>query len=73
MTVVSDYAIAIATLGNRLKNLAPLFSTDDKQTHSHLARDFSHALSKLQDSVTARKSDWFISLFGPVVIGRTVI
>ena len=32
MSVASDYAIAIATLGDRLKDLAPLFSTDDKQT-----------------------------------------
>ena len=32
-------------------------------------RDFSRALSELQ--VIARKFDWFIALFSPVVIGRS--
>ena len=31
-------------------------------------RDFSRALSKLR--IIASNSDWFIALFGPVLIGR---
>ena len=48
------------------------FSTNEKQNQnqSHLesARHFSRPLSKLQ--VIARNSDWFITLFAPVKIGR---
>ena len=63
MTVKCNYAIAI---------LGPtaIFPTSEKQiqNQSHLVRDFSRALSKLQ--VIVGNSDWFIALFAPVVIGR---
>ena len=64
------YAIAIATLGDWLKDLAPVFSTNENQNHKPIApctRDFSRALNKLQ----AGSSDWIITLLAPVVIGRS--
>ena len=57
MTV--DYAIAIATLSNWLKRVAPVFQP---------IRSKTRALSKLE--VIARNSDWFIALFAPVMIDR---
>ena len=64
MTVESNYVIAIATLNDWLKRLAPVF-----QPIAPCTRDFSRALSELQ--VIARNCDWFIALFVPVVIGRS--
>ena len=73
MTVQRNYAIVIATCSDRLKNFAPVFQqAGEKQTktvHILCARTFSSALSKWQE--TARKFDWFIALFAPVVIGQS--
>ena len=70
MTVESNYAIAIAELSDCLKSLALVFQPmrSDTKPIAPCTRDFSRALSKLE--VIARNSDCFISLFGPVVIGR---
>ena len=59
MTVESNYVIAIATLSDWLKRLAPVFQP----------RDSSRAFSELQ--IIARNCDWFIALFAPAVIGRS--
>ena len=64
MTVESYYVIAIATLSDWLKRLAPVF-----QPITPCTRDFSRASSELQ--VIARNCDWFIALPAPVVIGRS--
>ena len=66
MIVESHYAIAIDKLGNWLKNLAP-----DFQPKSIVCckSDVYCALRKLR--VIVRNSDWFFSLFAPVVIGRS--
>jgi len=52
-----------------LKSLAPVFQPMRSKSKSiaPCTRDYSRALSKLQ--VIARNSDWFITLFAPVVIG----
>ena len=72
MTVESNYAIAIAiaTLIDWLKRLAPVFQPMRSKTKTNRTRtrDFSRALSELQ--IIARNCDWFIVLFAPVVIGR---
>ena len=71
MTVECTYVIAIATLSDWLKRLAPVFQpmrTKPKPI-APCARDFSRALSELQ--VIARNCDWFIALFAPIVIGRS--
>ena len=57
MTVESYNVIAIASLSDWPKNIAPVFQT----------MTFSRALTKLQ--VVARNSDWLIALLAPVVIG----
>ena len=57
MTVESNYVIAIATLSDWLKRVAPVFQPMRSKT------------SELQ--VIARNCDWFIALFVPVVIGRS--
>ena len=64
MTAESNYAIAIATLSDWLKNLAPFFfflSQLEAKPIAGCSRDFSRALSKLQ--VITRNCDWFIALF----------
>ena len=64
--------IAIDTLSDWLKNLAPDFQPTRrkiKTNRSYSTRDFSCALGKLH--VIARNCDWFIALFAPVVIGRS--
>ena len=71
MTVESNYVIAIATLNDWLKRLAPVFQpmrikTKTDRTMSH---DFSRDTSELQ--VIARNCDWFIALPAPLVIGRS--
>mgnify|MGYP006862608481 CR=1 FL=1 len=73
MDVESNYAIAIAWLGNRPKKLSRQFFNqwEAKPKRKPLApcmRDYSRALIKLQ--VIAKDSDWFIALFAPVVIGQ---
>jgi len=69
MTVESNYVIAIATLSDWLKRLAPVFQPmrSKTKTIAPCTRDFSRASSELQ--VIARNCDWFMSLFVPVVIG----
>ena len=71
MTVESNYAIAIATLSDWFKNLAPVYQPMKSKTktnrNSH-AR-FSRALSKLHGITT--NLDWFIALFALAVIGRS--
>lgn len=66
MIVESHYAIAIDKLSNWLKNLAP-----DFQPKSIVCckSDVYCAWRKLR--VIIRNSDWFFSLFAPVVIGRS--
>ena len=71
MTVESYYVIAIATLSDWLKRLAPVFQPMRIQTKTiaPCTRDFTCASSELQ--VIARNCDWFIALPAPVVIGRS--
>ena len=64
MTVESYYVIAIATLADWLKRLAPVFQP---KPIAPCTRDFSRASSELQ--VIARNCDWFVALSAPVVIG----
>ena len=66
MTVESNYVIAIATLSDWVKRVAPVFQPMKSKP---CTRDFSRALSELQ--IIARNCDWFIVLFVPVVIGRS--
>ena len=74
MTVESNNVIAIATLSDWLKRLAPVFQPMGRKTKNQkpiapCRRDFSRASSELQ--VIARNCDWFIALSAPVVIGRS--
>ena len=72
MTVESNYVIAIATLSDWLKRLAPVFQPMRSKTKpiARCTRDFPSALSDL--NVIARNCDLFIALFfSPVVIGRS--
>ena len=71
MTIESNYVIAIATLSDWLKRVAPVFQPMRIKTKTNppRTRDFSRASSELQ--VIARNCDWFIALFVPVVIGRS--
>ena len=71
MTVESNYVIAIATLNDWLKRLAPVFQLMRSQTKTNrtMYAWYSRALSKFQ--IIARNCDWFIVLFAPVVIGRS--
>ena len=71
MTVKRNSTIMIATLTDWLINVAPVFQLMRSKTNRsspESARLFSRALSKLQ--VIARNSDWFITLFATVGIGR---
>ena len=71
MTVESNYVIAIATLSDWLKRLAPVFQPMRNKTKTNLTMygDFTRPLSELL--VISGNSDWFIALFAPVVIGRS--
>ena len=71
MTVESNYVIAIATLSDWLKRLAPVFQPRESKPKqiAPCTRNFFRASSELQ--VIARNCDWFIALFAPVVIGRS--
>ena len=71
MTVESNYVIAIATLSDWLDRLAPVFQPTRSKTKpiAPCTSDFSRASSELQ--VIARNCDWFMTLFVPVVIGRS--
>ena len=68
MTVESNYVIAIATLSDWLKRLAPVFQPMRIKTKTNsCTRDFSRVLSEVH--VIARNFDWFMEL--PVVIGQS--
>ena len=70
MTVESNYVIAIATLSDWLKRLAPVFQPMRRKTKTNsCTRDFSRASSELH--VIARNCDWFMALFVPVAIGQS--
>ena len=71
MTVESNYVIAIATLSDWLKILAPVFQPMRSKAKTNLTMYawFFRALSELH--VIARNFDWFIALSAPVVIGRS--
>ena len=71
MTVESNYVIAIATRTDWLKRLTPLFQPMRSKTTpiAPCTRDYSRALRKLK--VVPRNCDWFITVFAPVVIGRS--
>ena len=71
MTVESNDAIVIATLGDWLKVLREFFNQRDTKPKpiAPCTRSFSRALSKLQ--VIARDSDWFSRRSAPVAVGRT--
>ena len=72
MTVESNYVIAIATLSDWLKRLAPVFFNQWEAKPKPIApcaHDFSRASSELQ--VIAGNCDWFMALFVPVMIGRS--
>ena len=69
MTVESNSVIAIATLSDWLKRLAPVFQPMRSKTNRTTSRDLSRASSELH--VIARNCDWFIALPAPVVIGRS--
>ena len=71
MIVKSNYVIAIATLSDWFKRLAPVFQPMRSKTKpiAPRTRDFSRPLSELQ--VIARNCDWFIALSAPVVIGQS--
>lgn len=64
--------VILTTHGKRsvlfLKNPMPAFQPIRKANRPW-ARDFSRALSKLQE--IARNSDWLTALFASVVIGRS--
>ena len=62
--------IAIATLSDWLRRLAPVFNQWEAKPKpiAPCTRHFSRALSELQ--IISRNYDWFIALFAPVVIGR---
>ena len=73
MAIKNNYAIAIVTLGDWLKKLAPVFQLMRRKknktnyTFSFAYFLISHALGKFQ--VIVRNSDWSTLLFFPVVIG----
>ena len=72
MTVESNYVIAIATLSDWLKRVAPVFQpmrSKTKTNRTMYTRDLSRASSELH--VIARNCDWLIALPAPVVIGRS--
>ena len=71
MTVESNYVIAIKKALIGLKDSSQFFNQWEAKPKpiAPRTRDFSRASSELQ--VIARDCDWFISLFVPVVIGRS--
>ena len=71
MTIKSTYVIAIAILGDWLKDSCQFFNQWEAKPKpiAPSTRDFSRALSELQ--VIARNCDWLIALPARVVIGRS--
>jgi len=67
MTVESNYANAIATLSDWLKNPAPGFQPMRGKTNRALYSWFFPRFEQWQ--VIAKNSDWFVVLFTPNVIG----
>ena len=72
MTVESNYAIAIATLSDLVKNLTPVYQHPARRKSKPIAtcrRDFSLSLSELHGIAT--NFDRFDTLFAPAIIGRS--
>ena len=71
MTVESNYPIAIATLSDWFKNLAPVYQPVRRKTKTNrdLHKRLSRALSKLHGIAT--NVAWFFELFAHAVIGRS--
>ena len=76
MTVESNYVIVIATLSDSLKSLAPVYQSITSKTktirtlYAWFFQRFEKVICNWQ-VIIARNSDWFITLFAPVVIGRS--
>ena len=70
MTVESNYVIAIPMIG--LKDSRQFFNQREAKPKliAPCTRDFSRASGELQ--LFARNCDWFMELFVPVVIGRSI-
>ena len=66
MTLESKYVIAIATLSDWLKRLAPVFQPMRSTTKTN--RTMYTSFFPRLEQVTGN-CDWFIALFAPVVIG----
>ena len=66
MTVKRNYAIAIATLDDWFKYVAPVYQPMRRKTK--ISAIFPRALPKLHGIAT--NLDWFITLFAPGVTGR---
>ena len=70
MTVESSYMIAIATLSDWLKRLAPVFQPMRIKTKTNRTMYVLFSRSSELKEI-ARNCDWFIALSAPVVIGRS--
>ena len=66
MAVESNYVIAIATLSDWLKSLAPNFQLEEAKPKPIAP---CRTLSELH--VIAGNCDWFIALLPPALIGRS--
>ena len=71
MTVESSYVIAIATLSDWLKSLAPVFQPMRIKTKTNRTMYVLVPRTSSDLKVIARISDGFIALSAPVVIGRS--
>ena len=71
MTVESNFTIAIATLSDWLKSLAPVYqpTRGKPKPIATCTRDFSRVLSNLHGIGT--NLDWFVGLFARALIGRS--
>ena len=69
MTVESNYAIAIATVGDWFKNIAPIYQPTRAYVSQHQSR-LAHAIcSAPSASYMVTNSNWFTELFAPAAIG----
>ena len=71
MTVESNYVIAIATLSDWLKRLAPVFQPMRRETKPNRTMYAWFFRTSRKLLVIGRNCDWFIALSAPVVIGRS--
>ena len=73
MIVESNYVIAIDTLSDWLKRLAPVFRPMRSKTKTKTNRTIYACISRASSEfqVIARNFDWFMALFVPVVIGQS--